>query len=564
MYTRNSRHLCNSIAARSHSRVTADVQVWCASSLLAVLSLVLCCLVPVRARTVTADATSHLASSSSGCSGQDITSTPHNLELRDRTLHYVAHAGFLPIRNEFTGIRLACIFFVAYTLPPDPHGPPRPVTFLWNGGPGANSAPLQFEAFGPVRFSKLGGPTSTAKPQMRLVPNAETLLDQSNLVFIDPVGTGFSRPARASYGTEFYSVHGDIRATAEFIREYRIRFNVWNAPIFLIGESYGVWRAAGVAAFLLRHGYPIDGLVLLSGGIPVGQTLPILEKFALFVPDMTAAAFYYKKLSRGLEVNLHAAIKASANWAQHVYAPALSNASHLSALQRTDIVRQLSRLTGIPADAIDTNTLVIAREQFTTELLAGSGRRLDMFDSRNTAPQPGAGQRIRLILQDLHERLRVDDDLPYLGLGFGDPGETGYTNETGYGPKWINENWNYNQKKSSINSAAGDSDGTTTLTLKAAEKYVDYGPPGGHPPWLNTALSLNPHLRVFVGTGLFDTLNSCLGERLLVHGLPTRMRSNISVHCYDSGHMIYLDRSASQKLRENLRDFYIRTLERNR
>lgn len=531
---------------------------------LALLLLAPCYVLTATPKAFASDAPPPVASPTSPCMSHPIVSTPQVIRLHGRELHYLSHAGFLPIRDAATGHVHGCIFFVAYIVAAGSRAPGRPITFLWNGGPGANSAPLHFEAFGPMQIPMSPSPTQVNPSPRRLVDNSATLLDQSDLVFVDPVGTGFSRPSKPSYGTEFYGVSGDIRSIAEFIRVYRIRFNAWDAPIFLAGESYGVWRAAGVADNLLQKGFPVKGLILLSGGIPVGQSLPVLLRLALFLPNMTAAAFYYKKLPATLETSLPAALRAAGDWAQNTYAPALLDTNHLSPAQRAAITRKLSQFSGIPADAIKANTLVIGRHQFATELLGVPGKELTMLDSRLSAPRPGDARQVELIVRYLHQQLGVPGAVPYLGLGHGDPGESGYDPASGPLPASINENWHYDQAGTASDASSAGALPAANPTMAAAERYVDYGPPGGHPPWLNRDLALNPRLRVFVGTGRFDTLNSCLGERVLVRHLPHALRQNISVHCYDSGHMIYLDEKARVALRADLGDFYAQALEATR
>jgi carboxypeptidase C (cathepsin A) len=172
------------------------------------------------------------------------------VKISGRTLRYTATAGFLPIRVNETGEPHGQVFYVAYTAPA-PQGAPRPLTFLWNGGPGANATLLHLVGFGPKRLADSRGPAPCV--DCAIEDNDTTWLEQSDLVFVDPVGTGFSRPTRAEYGAEFYNTLGDIASIAEFVRVYLTRFDAWDAPLFIAGESYGAWRASGVAEALAHR-----------------------------------------------------------------------------------------------------------------------------------------------------------------------------------------------------------------------------------------------------------------------------------------------------------------------
>src|SRR5690606_464121 len=218
---------------------------------------------------------------------EPIVVTRHEIRTATGTLAYEARAGRLPIRHDETGEVRGRVYFTAYRVAPRP-GETRPITFLWNGGPSVNSLLLHVEMFGPRRIEG-----------DRFVDNPETLLTVSDLVFYDPVGTGFSRPERPETAQEFYGVLGDFAATAEFIRAYRARFGAEDQPLFIGGESYGTWRAGGVAELLVQRQVPLAGVLLISGGIP-GSRMPDSFSDAMYVPARTAAAFHHRKLAPGL------------------------------------------------------------------------------------------------------------------------------------------------------------------------------------------------------------------------------------------------------------------------
>jgi carboxypeptidase C (cathepsin A) len=484
------------------------------------------------------------------CNPHDIATAHHTIMLRGQPLAYTSHAGLLPIRDGETGETHGCMFFMAYTRDEKGAHRPRPLTFLWNGGPGSNSTWVHFEAFGPRRIVTGDTPMEPSPRPLRLEDNPATLLDQSDLVFVDPVGTGYSRPATAAYGTEFYNVRGDITSVSEFIRVYRTHFDVPDAPIFLVGESYGVWRAAGVAEELEKRGVPVAGAVLISGGIPVGPAQTWANKVALTIPNRTAAAFYYKKLSPDLQADFHRTIEASAKWSEDVYAPALARADQLSAQERADVAQQLSRFTGIDASKIDQTTMILPRAQFVRELL-GNGKVLQALDVRLMGAEPNDGERRRLIEQYFRHDLRYETDLPYLGLG-----DDGYVPLGDAGRKSINERWGYNQMEGVLQPPEAADLGPSA---KAVKVEANIGP-GEHQPWLERAMKSDPNFKVLVVAGWYDSWNSCVGNDYVAAHLDPSIRGNISARCYESGHVIYRDKGPRAVLRDDMRRFYDATL----
>src|SRR5262245_37867984 len=306
----------------------------------------------------------------------------HEINVGSKTLKYSAYAGRLPIRHNETGEVRGKMFFVAYVLDRLPKAPARPLTFLWNGGPGANATLVHLSAFGPKRIKPSSDPGASPDVEWKLEDNQTTWLDQSDLVFVDPIGTGFSRPTKSEYGTDFYSTLGDISSVAEFVRVYLTRFDAWDAPLLIGGESYGVWRAAGVAEALAQRGRKVAGVILISGGIPVGPVLSDEMRIALFVPTRTSAAFFHKKLPPELQTDLRSALERSESWAREEYAPALARRDRLSEPERQNILAQLARFTGIDAALIDPKTLSLARQQFAEQLLRDGKQVLGRFDTR--------------------------------------------------------------------------------------------------------------------------------------------------------------------------------------
>src|SRR5262245_11635680 len=305
-----------------------------------------------------------------------IVTTKHQVTVAGRILKYTARAGRLPILDNETGEVHGRIFFTAYTLDPAPNQSPRPLTFLWNGGPGSSSSLVHLLGFGPRRL----------EPDGAAVDNQGAWLDQTDLVFVDPVGTGYSRPTKPEYGPEFYQTRGDAESVAEFIRVYRNRFEAWDSPLFLAGESYGVTRAAGVAEVLQRRRINVNGVILIGLALPLGQLTGELRT-ALMLPTYAAAAFASKKLAPELQSELQATLRLAETWAQNEYAAALSRRDSLSDSERQAALSQLARFTVIDASRLDAKTLSIGMEQFSQQLLADRNQVVGRHDSRLVGPR---------------------------------------------------------------------------------------------------------------------------------------------------------------------------------
>src|SRR5687767_4301978 len=240
--------------------------------------------------------------------GDRISVTQHELRLGERTLKYTASAGTMVQRDE-AGVAKADMFFVAYTLDRDADAPsmPRPITFVFNGGPGAASVWLHLGTAGPKRID-LNDEKIDAAPPFELADNEATWLDASDLVFIDPVGTGYSRPAQGEKGEQFYGVQEDVRSVGSFIRLYITRNGRWTSPKFLAGESYGTTRAAGLSQYLLdKCGISLNGIVLISSALNFqtfvtggGNDLA----YVCYLPGYTAVAWHHKRLSQTLQADL--------------------------------------------------------------------------------------------------------------------------------------------------------------------------------------------------------------------------------------------------------------------
>src|SRR5205807_704567 len=257
-------------------------------------------------------------------------------------LHYTATAGHMPIKNA-TGKTEAMMFYLAYTLDNTDINQ-RPLTFAFNGGPGAASIWLHMGALGPRRVVLQKEGFMPAAPY-RFTDNSSTLLDKSDLVFVDAIGTGFSRPVNVDVGKKFWSVKGDLESFGEFVRLYITRNERWSSPLFLFGESYGTTRAAGISGYLASKGISFNGIVLLSTVLSF-ETLEFNKTndvpYPLILPSYTMIAAYHHKLAPDLAQNLDRTRSEVAQWASNEYTRALAKGDALSPQERQTIIDTLA------------------------------------------------------------------------------------------------------------------------------------------------------------------------------------------------------------------------------
>lgn len=465
---------------------------------------------------------------------EPIVVTTHILRTPEGPLVYEARAGRLPIRVDETGEVHAHVFFVAYVV--KNRGAHRPLTIAWNGGPTIASIYVHTEFLGPRRITPAG-----------FADNPLTLLKASDLVFYDPVETGFSRVAKPEFAPEFFNMKGDVAAAAEFVRAYRARFDGQTQPLFLLGESYGAWRAAAAGEALARQGLDVAGLILVSGGFPSVKK-PMAFWDAMNVPNHTATALFYKRLAPALQRDPAATMNAANAWISSTYQPALEHLDSLSEGQRDAIIRQLAAYTGVRAGQIDRKTLVMNTQAFLTGFFNGEkARELADVDTRVFGEERQTPARHLAISRYLRRELGFATDLGYAG-------ELGYTTDRGYraleagyvptpGParRGSGAQWTYNQTEDAASAnAAGRVDGEVAHMFNA------------NPPWTQSAMMLEPGMRVFVALGRYDPTNSCEAQQNIIAGLPEDLGRRIRVRCYAAGHMMYRDESERAKVMADL------------
>jgi carboxypeptidase C (cathepsin A) len=460
---------------------------------------------------------------------EEIVETRHTVTIDGAEIHYTATAGTILLKEE-QGEAKASIFFIAYTKDDVQDVRARPLTFSFNGGPGSSSVWLHLGVLGPRRVL-MDEEGYALPPPYRLVDNAYSLLDVTDLVFIDPVSTGYSRAAPGEEAKQFHEFEKDIQSVGEFIRLYATRFKRWPSPKFLIGESYGTTRAAGLAGFLQgRQGMYLNGIMLVSAILHFqsarfdpGNDLP----YVLFLPTYAATAWYHRRLEPTLQEDLRRTLDQVEAFARGEYAAALFQGAALSKEERAQVARELARYTGLSAGYVERTDLRIDIYRFAKELLRDERRTVGRLDSRFTGiDRDAAGEKFEFdpsyaaiqgaYTATLNDYVRADlgfeSDLPYEIL-------------TG-----LHERWDYG---------------------KYQNQYVNVA------ETLRAAMSQNPFLKVFVANGYYDLATPYFATRYTFHhlGLDPGLQENVSMGYYEAGHMMYIHLPSLEQLKKDLAQF---------
>jgi carboxypeptidase C (cathepsin A) len=498
--------------------------------------------------------------------------THHTATIDGKEYHYAATAGKMLLASD-DGDPKAYVFFVAYTLedpplkatsddedgqdevdddsddgdteddadankadarPAEPNR--RPITFCFNGGPGSSSVWLHLGMLGPVRV-KLDSNAGTLPPPHELIPNPYSLLDKTDLVFIDPVSTGFSRPAEGEDKRQFHGYEQDIRSVGQFIHDYTTKYARWASPRFLLGESYGGIRGAGLTGELReRYHLELNGLVLVSAVVDF-QTLAAGGHndiaYALFLPSFAATAWYHKALDDDLQdQSLQEVVAQAEEFAAGPYLRALAAGDSLPAGRRRQVIRRMARLTGLSEDYLDAANLRVSMQRFGKELLRKRKLVVGRFDSRYvgidrdtlgefTQQDPSAEAVFGTFTSGLNDYLRttlqVDEPHVYEIL----------TNNV--------HPWDYSAFEN---------------------RYVDAS------ETLRASMTENPYLSVYAACGYYDLAT----PQFAMHytrdhlGLPAKVRDRFQIGHYEAGHMMYVHEPSLKKLRRELLEFYDKAL----
>jgi carboxypeptidase C (cathepsin A) len=487
----------------------------------------------VLAATLIAFLTTPIEPTHAAPAADDTAVTHHTVMVGGKTIAYTARAGTLPLKNV-DGDEIARVFSVAYTADgADPRT--RPVTFVWNGGPGTSSMWLHLGSYGPMRLAVPSNPTAPA-PNTPLVPNSDSLIDTTDLVFVDAVGTGYSQITGKGTPATFYGVDEDAKAFDSFVRTWASANQRWGSPKFLMGESYGTTRAANVVNRLQQDGMAVSGVVLISSvldynALDNGQGPGEDYGYISFLPTEAAVAWYHHAVA-GNPPDLARFVDDVRAFAIGPYAEALMRGDALEPASRRAIVAKLHDYTGLDEQYIERADLRIDPSRFEQTLLRRSGTTTGRLDGRYQGPaldrtadsptyDPTSDDALTDAFIGAFNRY-VTNDLaysagrPYLGTNYG----------------VVGGQWKYRQDGSILAPNVGDN--------------------------LRQALTKNPYLRVFSANGYYDLATPFFGTEYTLHhlALDPALRPHVEFGFYPSGHMIYLNENARRAMKADLVRFY--------
>lgn len=457
--------------------------------------------------------------------------TEHEITLGGKLIKYRATAGYLVLKTE-KGKARANMFFVAYTKLDEKDPAKRPITFSFNGGPGSSSVWLHLGALGPKRVV-MTDKGESLPPPYQWVDNEASWLDQTDLVFIDPVSTGYSRAAKDVDPKEFHGFTGDIESMGEFIRLWTTRNERWASPKFLVGESYGTTRAAGLSDYLQgKYDLYLNGIMLVSSIMNFqtarfgsGNDLP----YELFLPTYTAAAWYHGKLKGDLAKDLTTARTRAEQFVMKDYTLALMQGDALPATERTRIAKEVAALTGLSEAHVLQQNLRINIFDFVTELKKSENRNIGRLDSRivgiadnrdgffDPSMEAIMGGYTAAMNDYARRELKYTNDLPYEIL-------TGRV-----------QPWSY---------------------ANAENQYLNVA------ETLKQAMTKNTFLKVWIANGYYDLATPYFATEYTVKhmGLDPAVRGNLTLTYYEAGHMMYIHKESLAKLKKDADAFLDATL----
>lgn len=462
---------------------------------------------------------------------EEFSETKHQVMIDGKLLDYRAVAGTLVLKDEKCQPK-ASLFYISYTKEEGSRLANRPITFCFNGGPGSSSVWLHLGILGPKRVFLLEN--GDGVPPFHLVDNEFSILDVTDLVFIDPVSTGFSRAIPPEDAKNYHGVEEDIKSIAEFMRLYLTRYDRWTSPKFIVGESYGTTRAAGLAEYIHDEKFLyLNGIALISSVLNFqsidfnsGNDLPYL----LFLPSYTATAWYHKKLHPELLADFDKTMDAVKQFVTEEYSKALFKGDLLEQPERKRVVEKLSYFTSLSPEYIERSQLRIDIFHFVKELLRDQNRTVGRFDSRfkgidaNSVGEhfeydPSADAVFGAFTATMNQYVRTD---------------LKWTLEAPYKILSSLQPWDY---------------GSSNKYLNVAES-------------LRSVMTKNPYLRVFVGSGYYDLATPFFATDYTFNhlGLDKALRDHVIMKAYDAGHMMYIYRPVLAKMKGDLKDFYEQTL----
>ena len=461
--------------------------------------------------------------------------TQHTVTINGTAYAYTARAGTINLTNSHDQ-PAASVFYTAYTI----DAPNRPVTFMYNGGPGSSTMWLRMGSFGPVRVQAANAQPTGPAPY-RIADNPQSLLDKSDLVFIDMPDSGFGRIV-PGHEKEFFGVDQDAAAFGQFIQRYLTEFHRWNSPKFIFGESYGTTRSAALSKWLFDHGIALNGVVLLSSilnfGLDYGNGEPNANgdwPYVLYLPTEAATAWYHNKV-RNKPASLSAYIADVEHWAMNDYLDALLAGNHISTAQRNRVAARLSYYLGIPESYVLRSHLRVPYDRYQSELLRGQDVVFGRLDSRyvtfnlNQASVEGPpwdptdssidAPYTTAINAYLRDDLKYATPLQYRTNIY----DIIYSNNNPDG-------WDFTHNRSPVTNVAPD---------------------------LAEVMTQNPAMKVFSANGYYDFATPFFATVYTLHHLEIapQLDSNISFGFYESGHMVYLNQDALAQFKSDLSRWY--------
>lgn len=457
--------------------------------------------------------------------------TKHSITINGQAINYTATTGYIQLKTE-DGKPMANLFFVAYTKDGVADKTKRPITYTFNGGPGSASVWLHMGIIGPKRVL-MADDGDVLPPPYTYIDNQYSWLDKTDMVFIDPVTTGYSRAVTGESDKQFHGYDEDIQSMGEAIRLYSTKYDRWHSPKFLAGESYGTTRAAGLSEYLQRvHKFYLNGVVLISSILnmqtarfDVGNDLP----YPLFLPTYTATAWYHKKLSPELQADLKKTLKEVEAFALGEYNTALMKGSDLTAAEYDNIATKLSKYTGLSKEYVIQTNLRINIQKFDKELRRADGLTVGRLDSRFTGrdyndvmetPEFDPSNDINIsgpysaaINHYVRAELKFKNELPYEILG----GRV--------------QPWNYGNVQNKY--------------LNVAES-------------LRKAMAVNPYLKVWVLCGYYDLATPYFAADYTFSnmGLRPEQKKNVQFTFYEAGHMLYVNKPSLIQVKKDADKMY--------
>ncbi len=469
--------------------------------------------------------------------GQETVKTKGSVTINGKVINYTAVTGYMQLKTDEGKLR-ANIFYTAYTKDDGGDLTKRPITYTFNGGPGSSSVWLHMGVIGPKRIV-MSDKGEALAPPYSYTNNEYSWLDQSDLVFIDPVGTGFSRAAPGVDRSEFQGYNEDIQSVGEFIKLYTTQNKRWGSPKFLAGESYGTTRAAGLSNYLQSaFKMYINGVVLISAVLnfqtltfAIGNDLP----YTLHLPTYAATSWYHKKLSSEFQTKgIKEFVDEVEKFTVNEYAVALMKGDKLTDAEYSSVVTKLSKYTGLSESFVRANNLRIDLSQYNKELLRSEGKTVGRLDSRftgrdyddtgnSTSYDPSntgtiSGPYAAGVMSYFGKELNYNNNLTYYILG----GGVG--------------RWNYSNVQN---------------------KYLNVA------EFMRQAMSNNPSLKVWVLGGYYDAATPYFASRYTINhmGLRPEQAKNINFTYYESGHMVYIHKPSLIQMKVDADNFYKNTLQ---